>query len=108
PGEVLGASTAAYTLMNPSLLRIDASLDESNITKVKVGMPVTVTFDSLQGRQFQGTVAVVTPSGVTQQGVVTFPIQVVFNGQGVTIPSGATATLAVVTDSHANVLAVPS
>jgi multidrug efflux pump subunit AcrA (membrane-fusion protein) len=83
-------------------------VDESAVARLKPGQSVNVTFDSLAGRQFQGTVAVVTPSGVTQQGVVTFPVQIVFNAQGVTIPAGATATLRIVTESRPNALAVPS
>jgi macrolide-specific efflux system membrane fusion protein len=108
PGDQVGASTAAFTLLDPTMLRIDATVDESSVIKLKPGMPVTVTFDALQGRQFQGIVAVVTPAGVTQQGVVTFPVTVMFNTQGYTVPPGTTATLRIVTDSKSNVLAVPS
>jgi multidrug efflux pump subunit AcrA (membrane-fusion protein) len=87
---------------------VDATVDESNVVKLKQGMPVTVTFDSLPGQTFQGTVATVTPSGTTQQGVVTFPVTVVFNTQGFTIPPGTTASLRVITERKENVLAVPS
>ena len=108
PGDQVGASTAAFSLLDPELIRVDASVDESNVIKLKPGMAVNVSFDALQGRQFAGVVATVTPAGVTQQGVVTFPVTVVFNGQGFTIPPGTTATLRVVTESKPNVLVVPS
>jgi HlyD family secretion protein len=108
PGDQVGANTVPFTLLDPTLIRIDATVDESNVIKLKQGMPVAVTFDALQGRQFQGVVATVTPAGVAQQGVVTFPVQVVLNAQGYTIPPGTTANLRVTVESKPNVLAVPS
>ncbi|MGH2586716.1 MAG: efflux RND transporter periplasmic adaptor subunit, partial [Dehalococcoidia bacterium] len=97
-----------FTLLDPDLLRIDATVDESNVSKIKAGLPVTITFDSLTGQSFQGVVASVTPSGASSQGVVTFPVTVVFNTQGYTIPPGTTANLSIITESRPNVLAVPS
>jgi HlyD family secretion protein len=108
PGDQASATTTAFTLLDPSMVRIDATVDESNVIRLRQGMPVNVSFDALQGRAFQGTVASITPSGVSQQGVVTFPVTVVFNAQGMTIPPGTTATLSFVTESHENALVVPS
>jgi RND family efflux transporter MFP subunit len=107
PGDQVTASTAAFSVLDPELIRVDATVDESNVIRLKQGMPVTVTFDALQGRSFQGIIATVTPAGVTQQGVVTFPVTVVFNSQGFTIPPGTTANLRVVAESKPNVIVVP-
>ena len=106
PGDQVGTNAAAFTMLDPGLLRIDANVDESNVTRLKSGMSVVVTFDSVPGRQFQGTVGVVTPSGVTTQGVSVFPVQIFFNSQGFTIPPGTTATLRVITDTKPGVVAV--
>jgi len=108
PGDQVAANTAAFTLLDPELIRIDASVDESSVIKLRPGMPVAVTFDALQGRSFQGAIATVTPSGITQQGVVTFPVVAVFNSQGFTIPPGTTASLRITIESKQDVLAVPS
>jgi len=108
PGDQVSGTTAAFTLLDPDLVKIDASVDEANVIKLRPQMPVIVTFDALQGRQFQGTIASVTPAGAAQQGVVTYPVVVVFNSQGFTIPPGATANLRIVTESRPNVLTVPS
>jgi RND family efflux transporter MFP subunit len=108
PGDQVTATTAAFSVLDPNLVRIDATVDEANVIRLRQGMAVAVTFDALQGRSFQGAVASVTPAGVTQQGVVTFPVTVVFNSQGYTIPPGTTANLRVITESHRDVLSVPS
>lgn len=107
-GDQAGASTALATLLDPNLLRIDATLDESSVSKVKAGQRVSVTFDAIPGQQYTGTVAVVTPAGVSQQGVVTFPISVVFDPRGAQIPAGSTATLRITTEQKTGVIAVPS
>lgn len=107
-GDQATATTTVATLIDPNLVRIDATLDEASVAKVKAGQQAIVTFDAIPGRTFTGQVAVVTPAGVTQQGVVTFPITVVFNAQGATIPSGVSATVRIVTDRRQNALVVPS
>jgi HlyD family secretion protein len=107
-GDQVGASTAVVTLLDPNQVRIDATLDESSVAQVKAGQQVLITFDALPGQQFQGQVVTVTPAGTTQQGVVTFPVTVTFNPRGVTIPTGATATLRIITERKDNVVAVPS
>jgi multidrug efflux pump subunit AcrA (membrane-fusion protein) len=104
----VGAGTAVVTLLDPNLVRVDATLDESNVTRVKQDMRAIVTFDALQGQPFVGRVAVVTPAGTTTQGVVTYPITIVFDPRGTTIPAGLTATVRIVTDSRSNVLTVRS
>jgi RND family efflux transporter MFP subunit len=108
PGDQVTATTAAFSVLDPNLVRIDATVDEANVIRLRQGMAVAVTFDALQGRSFQGVVASVTPAGVAQQGVVTFPVTVVFNSQGYTIPPGTTANLRVITESRRDVLSVPS
>jgi HlyD family secretion protein len=107
-GDQVGANGAVATLLDPTLVRIDATLDETRVNDVKRGMPVLITFDAFPGQSFTGTVAAVTPAGVTQQGVVTFPVTIVFDPRGVVIPTGATATLRVVTQTLPNVVTVPS
>jgi HlyD family secretion protein len=107
-GDQVGAATALVTLLDPALVQITATLDEASVAKVKAGQAVVITFDALTGRTFRGQVASVTPAGVTQQGVVTFPVSIVFDPQGTVIPAGLTATLRILTDSKTNVTSVPA
>jgi len=107
-GDQVSAATAVVTLLDPSLIRVDATLDESGVARVKAGQQAIVTFDAIQGQQFTGQVASVTPSGTSSNGVVTFPVTVVFDPRGVSIPSGLTATVRVVVERKENALTVPS
>jgi RND family efflux transporter MFP subunit len=107
-GDQIGAGTAIMTLLDPSLIQISASLDESSVGKVKAGQSVTVAFDALPGTVFTGQIAGVTPAGTSSQGVVTFPITVVFDPRGTPIAAGLTANLTITTERKENALAVPS
>jgi multidrug efflux pump subunit AcrA (membrane-fusion protein) len=78
------------------------------VAKVKVGQPVTITFDAIAGKTFSGTVAVVTPLGTSTSGVVTFPVTVTFDPQGVQVPAGASATVTIIVARSVNAITVPS
>jgi HlyD family secretion protein len=107
-GNQVTSATVITTLVNPGALEVDANVDETSVTQLKAGQQATVTLDALPGRTFPATVAAVTPSGTTQQGVVVFPIVFRLDTQGQQIPAGASANITVVTATTPNVLAVPS
>ncbi|MGI8552665.1 MAG: HlyD family efflux transporter periplasmic adaptor subunit, partial [Dehalococcoidia bacterium] len=107
-GSQATGSTIIATVVNPNQIEVDANVDETSIVQLKPGQQATVTFDAISGRTFQGTVAVVTPSGTTQGGVVVFPAVVRINNQGQTIPAGLSANITVLISATPNVLAVPS
>ena len=107
-GQQVATTTAITTLTNPDALEVDANVDETSVTQLKPGQPATVTLDALPNRTFNATVAAVTPSGTTQQGVVVFPIVFRLDTQGTQVPAGASANITVVTATTPNVLAVPA
>ena len=107
-GQLVSSSTQVATLVNPTAIEIDATVDETSITQLKAGQQATVSFDAIPGKTFPGTLTVVTPSGTTQNGVVVFPIVVDINTQGLTVPAGISANVTIITQTTPNVLAVPS
>jgi multidrug efflux pump subunit AcrA (membrane-fusion protein) len=96
------------TLVDPSQLQINATVDQASIQQVKAGQPVSVTFDGFPDRQFQGTVAAVTPAGTSVQGTARFPVTVTFDAAGETIPPGTTAALRITTSNPNDAVTVPS
>ncbi len=67
-GSQVGANTAVFILLNPKLIRIDANVDQSDISNLKVGQTATVTFDALTGRTYQGTVSAIGLTPTTHPG----------------------------------------
>ena len=106
-GEMVGSGTVV-TLVDPNSIRIDGTVDESDVTKIKTGQPVTVTFDALPDTRLQGKVIAVAPAGTTTQGVVSYQVSVGIDTQGLTLPAGMSAALSIETERKDNVLLVPS
>ncbi len=86
----------------------DLSLNETDAAKVKVGQPVSVTFDAITGFTMPGTVATVDPVGTVSQGVVTYDVKISFSSQDSRIKPGMTAEAVITTASEANAIQIPS
>ncbi len=57
-------------ILNPLLVENRVYIDETDIGKVKVGMPVTFTVDAYPGRSFKGKIVQIYPTPVLQNNVV--------------------------------------
>jgi len=57
PGDVLQAGNEVVTVVDPSLLELEASVPVEQYRAVRVGAPVTFGVGSLPGRAFRGRVA---------------------------------------------------
>ena len=73
PGMFLGASTAAFGLVSTGHVWVEAQPKETQLTNVKNGDPVAVTFDIYPGRTWNGTVQSVAPA--TDQNFSLLPAQ---------------------------------
>jgi len=105
-GEMVSA--AAITIVDPKSVRIDATVDETDVAKLAVGQPATVTFDAIPDKKLQGKVIAVAPAGTTTQGVVSYLVSVGFDKLDMTLPAGMSASLAIENDRKDNALMVPN
>lgn len=112
PGGIVDASTAAVTLDDRSTLHIDLSMSESDVARVEVGQPVTLSFDALPEATVEGTVAAIAPTSTVTQDVVTYLVQVKFDpgtSPGtLRVKLGMTASAQVTVQKLAGVILVPS
>jgi RND family efflux transporter MFP subunit len=108
PGENTPSGTTGFiTLVDPSAVRIDVTVDETDVAKVAVGKPAALTFDALPGRPFRGSVIAVAPSGTLSQGVVTYPVSLSIDTRNQVLPAGLTASATITIDEKNDVLVVP-
>ena len=105
-GEQVG-SAAIFTLVDPTQVRIDGTVDETDLPKLAVGQAATVTFDALPGTTLNGKVIAISPSGTATQGVVSYLVSVSVDSTGKTLPAGMSATISITTDRKDNVLLLP-
>ncbi len=74
-GEPAPSGTNGFlVLIDPRQVRVDVTVDETDVAKIQVGQSAVVTFDAVPGRTYVGKVIAVSPNGTTSQGVVTYPI----------------------------------
>jgi HlyD family secretion protein len=106
-GEMVGSATVV-TLVDPNSIRIDGTVDETDVASIQVGQQATVTFDAIPGQSFQGKVTALSPVGTTTQGVVSYQLSVTIDNQGRTLPAGMSAAISIVTARKDNVLLVPN
>ena len=107
-GETAPTGTTGFiTLVDPSAIRVDVTVDETDVAKVAVGKPATMTFDALPGRPFRGSVIAVSPTGTLTQGVVTYPVEISLDTRNQVIPAGLTASATIVIDEKSDVIVVP-
>lgn len=62
-GQFIAAGQTIYTLACCAPLRVTAEVDEEDIARVRVGMPVLMRTDALPQRVFEGEVGDITPKG---------------------------------------------
>ena len=67
-----GANAGVITLLNPRLIRVDASADQTVVSKLKAGQTARITFDALSGFTYTATVSSVGLTPTTSSGVVTY------------------------------------
>jgi HlyD family secretion protein len=91
-----------------SQMQVDVSIDESDISRIRVGQRVTYTVDAFPGRTFNGTVKQIRKAAVTVQNVVTYTVVVATDNPNLALVPGMTANVRIVTDTRESVLKVPN
>ena len=106
-GELATPGTTLVTVISKNDLEVDADLPETDIGKVNVNDPVSITFDAFPGETFTGTVFYIDPAETIIDGVVNYKIKIAFSKPDSRIKSGLTANLAITTSEKDNVLILP-
>lgn len=111
-GQTLAASLQAPTLFriagDLTRMKINASLPEAFISKVKAGMEAKFTVDAFPGREFAGTVATVNLNPTSQGSGVTYSVEVRVDNPGRELLPGMTAYVSLTMSKRENVLRVPA
>ena len=76
----VGGGTLVMVLSDLTRLFILASVDESDIGKVKLGQKVVITADSFPGKRFFGKIERIATKGVNISNVVTFEVKIEVQG----------------------------
>ena len=89
-------------------MRVAASVDESDVSRVQPGQPVTVTVDAYPGERFRGTVAQVRLQATVVSNVTTYSAIVDLPNADLKLKPGMTANVEIETARRQDVLRVPA
>jgi len=109
-----GEGTPIMQVADLAQMRVRLNLNELDVAKVKLGMPVEITVDALPNRKFRGTVRKIAPASqqsttgqVSALSVVKFPVEVYLDGSDPALRPGMTARCRILTARKQNVLRLP-
>lgn len=105
----VGGGTLVMVLSDLTRLFILASVDESDIGKVKLGQKVIITADAFPGKRFFGKIERIATRGVNISNVVTFEVKIEVQGRDrQLLKPEMTANVDIIVADKAGVLIVPS
>ena len=89
-------------------LKAQVQVNEVDISNVKIGQKVTLTFDALPDFTATGTVESMDSLGTVSSGVVTYDVKIKFDQISDKIKPGMSTTAAIITGSETDVIMVPT
>lgn len=111
-GQTVAASLEAPTLFtiaqNLRQMRVEASVDEADIGRVKMEQRATFTVDAYRGRTFDGEVTQIRKAPHVIQNVVTYTVIVSADNEDLALLPGMTATVQIVVAEKDDLLKVPN
>jgi HlyD family secretion protein len=101
------AGTVLFSVADVSKMIVKAGVNEVDIGKIRVGMPVKVTLDAYPKMAFPARIERIAPAVRIDDKVRVFDVEVRLDAQGKELRSGMTANIEVVGERKAKVLTVP-
>jgi HlyD family secretion protein len=103
------ASNAApmLTLINDARVEFPVQVDESEISRVKLGQKAEVKLDALAGKVFLGKVTKVSPKATIVSNIAVFYVTVALENQNRILRPGMTAEADIIAKEYPNALQIP-
>lgn len=107
-GDKVSPGSPAFRIDDLSRLLVDVQVSEVDINRIKLDLPVKLTFDAVLGKEYNGVIIKVSPVGNSIQGVVEFTITVELMDADEDVKPGMTAAVNIIVEEFNNVLMVPN
>ncbi len=103
-----GNATQLMTLGDLSRMHIEARVDEVDLGRIRLDMPVLITVDAHRGQTLEGHVERIAPAGsVDQNGIVTFEVRVLIDDDKGLLKPDMTSDIQLVLARKEAVLTLP-
>lgn len=106
-GDKIDAKAQVAKVADYGAMEMKIAVDELDVAKMQIGQPVTITFDALPGKKYEGKVAKVALEGTVKNDIATFDVTVqIGNPAGILAGMNGSAEIAIA--QRENVLTVPA
>ncbi|GAB1476627.1 efflux RND transporter periplasmic adaptor subunit [Bacillota bacterium] len=105
-GVLVSQAAPAVTVADVSELKINASLSEYLINKVKAGDKVDIFIKTLSKEPYPGTISAISPAPAL--GTLTYPVTITVDDSSGDIKAGMFAEVQIVSDMKKDVICIPS
>ncbi|HYO75004.1 MAG TPA: efflux RND transporter periplasmic adaptor subunit [Thermoanaerobaculia bacterium] len=101
------AGTVLFTVADTSRMIVKAGVNEVDIGKIRVAMPVRITLDAYPKVVFNGKIDRIAPAVRVDDNVRVFDVEIRLDSQGRELRSGMTSNIEVIGEKKEKVLSVP-
>jgi HlyD family secretion protein len=108
PGDLVSANAPAFRLDDLTNILVDLAVSEVDINQIKKDQDVSLTFDAIRGKDYQGVVVIVDRVGTIEQGLVDFTVTVKLIDPDEDVKPGMTAAVNIVVNRLEDALLVPN
>jgi len=108
PGDIVTAGKTAFRVDDLSRLLVDVQISEVDINSVEVGQPVTLAFDAVQGKTYNGKIIKINGFGDSTSGAVNFTVTVELTDADEQVKPGMTAAVTIQVKEVKDALLIPN
>jgi len=108
PGDVVTAGRTAFRVDDLSHLLVDLQISEVDINDIQIGQAVTLSFDAIQSKVYNGQVVKVSQAGDSTTGAVNFTVTVELTDADELVKPGMTAAVNITVKEINDALIVPN
>jgi HlyD family secretion protein len=108
PGEMSPTRQPPVVLVDDSALHMTISVDELDISRLKVGQNAEVTVEALPEASVTGTIRTIAPIATTETGVVTYDVCIDLATTDAPLRTDMTANATIVVEQLTDVLKIPT
>ncbi len=102
-GSSSSSGSGFVQIVNTGTMTMTVAFSESDISKIKVGQPATVTLDALTGAQLGGRVTSISTLGTSSSSVVSYDATLTLDQHDSRVKPGMSASAAVITGQASGV-----
>ncbi|MBI2863074.1 MAG: efflux RND transporter periplasmic adaptor subunit [Chloroflexi bacterium] len=107
-GEQVSTAKEVMTIINLQKFRVDARVDETDVSRLAAGQTASITVEALAGERLTAKVVSIAANPTVQQGVVNYPVTLELDPTRAPVRPGMTASIAVEAARRENVVLAPN